>query len=83
MKKVILAATFALSSIAYAGTHVVYTDADEASIKAVAAKINKDRGCKVYAVEIKNGGYRVDRFGNLQPTNAKAAVKYTCGSDDD
>lgn len=83
MKKVILAAAFTMSSFAYAGTHVVFTDADEASIRATAAKINKDRNCKVYAVEVNNGGYRVDRFGNLQPTSPKAAVKYSCNNDDD
>lgn len=94
MKKLLLAAALAFGSAAFADTEtgVVFLKAtDEDSIQRAVAMINKDRhptggyfhdSCngsrKVYAVEFTNGGYRVDRYGNLQRTGGKAVIKYSC-----
>lgn len=92
MKKLILAAALTFTGSAFAGTGVVIVDADEGTIQQTVKEINSGRyrgfhdSCsgrrKVYGVDIKNGGYRADRYGNLHPTGPKAAIKYSCKSDD-
>ena len=94
MKKMILIAALALGFTAYAETGVVIVSADEGTIQQTVQQINSGRyrghlhdSCngrrKVYSVSIKNGGYRVDRYGNLQPTGPKAVIKYSCNGSDD
>lgn len=89
MKKIILATAVLFSGTAWSNTAVYTVPADDATIRRTVDQINNGSlrpigdGChpprKVYAVELSNGGYRADRYGNLQPTGAKAHIKYSCG----
>jgi hypothetical protein len=94
MKKLLIAALLMVGTSAFADqeTGVVFLKAtDEDSVQRAVALINNDRhptggyfndSCngsrKVYAVDFTNGGYRVDRFGNLQRSGGKAIIKYSC-----
>lgn len=87
MKKLILAASFLFAGSAFANTGAVVVNGDDATIRQTVSRINSGHGyfndnCsgrrKVYAVEFTNGGYRVDKYGNLQETGGKAVVKYRC-----
>lgn len=93
MKKLILAAALTLGTTAVAQTGVIYSDADEATIRATVSAVNSGSykgyfqdSCStkrsVYAVSITNGGYHVDRNGDLYSEAPQAIIKYRCAGSD-
>ena len=92
MKTLLLSIAMLIGTSAFAAQQqgVIFVNAtDEASIQRAVSQINNgtypgyfNDTCsgrrRVYAVELTNGGYRVDRYGNVIPTAGKAVIKYRC-----
>ena len=89
-EKILIVLSVLFSSVAMAETGIVIIrNVNESNLQQIVIQINN--GChrgyfhdscngrrKVYAVEVKGGGYRVNRYGQLERTGAKAIIKYSC-----